>query len=193
MQWLFETRKRDTKLPQLIRAAIKLFVEHGIEATTTKQIADAADVAEGTIYRHFKSKEDLASSVFLTHMEAFTQELDKAASPVPNTKDKLRALINCYFSFFEAEPDLFKYLLFAEHRELKKYPVIMRHPFNVIQDILNDGIANGFIPQQNVTFSCAYIIGMVIRVSIFRHYGSIEESLIHHVDEVTDACWKLVS
>lgn len=55
MQWLFETKKRDTKLPQLIRAVVKLFVEQGIDATTTKQIAETADVAEGTLYRHFRS------------------------------------------------------------------------------------------------------------------------------------------
>jgi AcrR family transcriptional regulator len=193
MQWIFETKKRDTKLPQLIRAAVKLFVEQGIDATTTKQIAEAADVAEGTLYRHFKSKDDLASTVFLTHLEAFSRELDKAAAPLTNTKEKIHALIQCYFTFFETERILFEYILATEHRELKKYPVTFRHPLQVLLDILENGVNQGDIPEQDITLASAYIIGMVTRVSIFRSYGRIQESLIHFVDTVTDACWKIIS
>ena len=192
MQWIFETKKRDTKLPQLIRAAVALFVERGIDGTTTKQIAEAADVAEGTIYRHFKSKDDLASTVFLTHLEAFSRELDKAAAPLAGAKDKLRALVQCYFAFFESERMLFEYILATEHRELKKYPVTFRQPLHVLIDILENGIARGELSQQDVTFAAAYIIGIVSRISIFRSYGRIEDSLVHHVDKVTDACWRAI-
>jgi AcrR family transcriptional regulator len=192
MEWIFETRKRDTKLPQLIRAAVKLFVLHGIDPTTTKQIAEAAGVAEGTLYRHFKSKEELASTVFLTHLEAFSRELEKAAGPMPGTKEKVRALVKCYFTFFEAERTLFEYILATEHRELKNYPITFKQPLNVLMDILEDGIKKGELPEQDVTFSSAYIIGMVSRVSIFRIYERIPENLIHHVDRVTEACWKVI-
>lgn len=193
MQWLFETKKRDTKLPQLIRAAVKLFVEQGIDATSTKQIAEAADVAEGTIYRHFKSKDEMAYTVFLTHLEAFSRELEKAAAPLQHTKEKIRALVQCYFSFFEAERTLFEYILASEHRELKKYPVTFKQPLNVLTEILENGINNGDIPEQDVTLACAYIIGMVSRVSIFRSYSRIQESLVHYIDPVSEACWKVVS
>lgn len=193
MQWIFETHKKDTKLPQIIRAAIQLFVEHGIDGTTTKQIAEAADVAEGTLYRHFKTKDELAFTVFLTHLEAFSRELDKAAAPIPHTHDKIRALIHCYFSFFEAEPLLFEYIISTEHRELKKYPITFRQPLNVLLDILQSGIEKNEIPQQDKTLAAAYIIGIVLRVSIFRSYKRIQESLIHFVDPVTKACWKVVS
>jgi AcrR family transcriptional regulator len=192
MKWLIDSKKQDTKLPQLIRAAVKLFVEHGIEATTTKQIAELAEVAEGTLYRHFKGKEDLAFKVFITHMEAFTAELEKAAAPMTGTKDKLRAIILCYFTFFETERTLFEYLLHSEHRELRNYPVIMKQPLTVLLGILEDGAKSGDIPQQDLTFAAAFVIGMVHRVSIFRMYGRIEESLVHHVDRVADACWRVL-
>lgn len=192
MQWLFETKKRDTKLPQLIRAAVKLFVEQGIDATTTKQIAEAANVAEGTIYRHFKSKEEMASTVFLTHLEAFSRELDKSAAPLAHTKDKIHALIQCYFAFFESERTLFEYIIATEHRELKNYPITFRQPLNVLLDILGEGVRKGDIPDQDITLSSAYIIGMVSRVSIFRSYQRIQESLVHFIDPVTEACWRVI-
>ena len=192
MKWLIESRKQDTKLPQLIRAAVKLFVDHGIEATTTKQIAEAADVAEGTLYRHFKGKEDLAFQVFVTHMEAFTAEMERSAALVSGAREQLRAIIGCYYAFFEAERVLFEYLLNAEHRELRRYPVVMKQPYTVVLDILEKGVASGDIPAQDLMLSAAYIIGMVHRVSLFRIYGRIEDSLVHHVDRVTDACWRVV-
>ena len=41
------------------RAARQLFAEHGYEATSVRQIADAAGVAERTFYRYFDGKEGL--------------------------------------------------------------------------------------------------------------------------------------
>ena len=48
----------------LIKAGIKLFGTKGFEATSTREIAAAADVAEGTIYRHFADKTELFRAVF---------------------------------------------------------------------------------------------------------------------------------
>ncbi len=44
---------------QIIEAAAELFAEKGFHRTTTKDIALAADVSEGTIYNYFDNKDDL--------------------------------------------------------------------------------------------------------------------------------------
>jgi len=45
------------------RAALILFVEKSIEGVSTKSIAAYARVSEGLLYRHFKSKADLARTL----------------------------------------------------------------------------------------------------------------------------------
>ncbi len=55
----------------IIEAAIPLLVEHG-EMVTTRQIADAAGIAEGTVFRAFADKDELLVAV-----------IDAALDPAP--------------------------------------------------------------------------------------------------------------
>ncbi len=52
------TEKTNRKT-QIIEVASKLFFEQGYHVTGIKQIIEAADIAKGTFYSHFKSKEEL--------------------------------------------------------------------------------------------------------------------------------------
>ena len=41
----------------ILEAAARLFAEKGFHRTTTRDIAEAADVSEGTLYNYFENKE----------------------------------------------------------------------------------------------------------------------------------------
>jgi AcrR family transcriptional regulator len=74
MRAAFKHRPR-TKPPEerrddLMNAAQKLFLENGIAATTIDQITSAANVAKGTFYLHFRSKEDVLGAL----RERFVQD-----------------------------------------------------------------------------------------------------------------------
>lgn len=51
-----ERKKRELRA-HVYETARRLFLEHGFEATTVAQIAEAADVAQGTFFNHFPSKQ----------------------------------------------------------------------------------------------------------------------------------------
>ena len=51
----------DDRRAALVDATVPLLLEHG-RAVTTRQIADAAGIAEGTIFRVFESKDDLVTA-----------------------------------------------------------------------------------------------------------------------------------
>ena len=61
----------------IARTALHLFVEKGITETTIRDIAGAAGVAEGPLYRHYESKDQLAWELFSTNYLAFALELDR--------------------------------------------------------------------------------------------------------------------
>ncbi len=56
-----ERKKRETR-EKIFNAAIKLFKEFGFEATTIDMISEEADVARGTIFLHFTSKEAILAN-----------------------------------------------------------------------------------------------------------------------------------
>jgi AcrR family transcriptional regulator len=58
---------------QILDAAARLFAEKGFHRTTTKDIAEAADVSEGTLYNYFKNKEDMLLGIMSRLVE--TQHL----------------------------------------------------------------------------------------------------------------------
>ena len=70
---------RSSKTRQHIyRVASNLFLEKGYEATTLKDIAEAADVSTGTLYRYFPSKGDFLVEIgraSVEHLTAFAEEL----------------------------------------------------------------------------------------------------------------------
>ena len=52
-------RRVAARRAQILEAAARLFAEKGFHRTTTKDVAEAADVSEGTLYNYFDNKEDM--------------------------------------------------------------------------------------------------------------------------------------
>jgi AcrR family transcriptional regulator len=58
------TGSADLTRQRVIRAALELFTTRGYHDTTTAQLAKKAGIAEGTIYRHFASKQQLLNELY---------------------------------------------------------------------------------------------------------------------------------
>jgi AcrR family transcriptional regulator len=57
------TKPAEARRDELMNAAQRLFLEHGVGPTTIDQITSAANVAKGTFYLHFSCKDDILSSL----------------------------------------------------------------------------------------------------------------------------------
>jgi AcrR family transcriptional regulator len=83
-----ERRKAATR-QRIVDAASQLFWTKGYEATSIHDIADAADVAVGTLYLHFSGKADVALVQFQQWMADFVAALE--ARPETETPDQMLA------------------------------------------------------------------------------------------------------
>jgi len=87
---------------RILNAALALFQSKGFDATTTKEIARKAKIAEGTVFNYFETKDDIA----LYFLEL---EVDHAIAEVRKNKrlekapieEKLFALVQAQIEFLE--------------------------------------------------------------------------------------------
>ena len=114
--------KADDTKARVERAALTLFVARGVAETTTREIAMAASIAEGTIYRYFPSKEKLALDLFLRHHRALAEALDEAHRPARSLRAKIEAIVTCYCDWADRDWTLFAYHLLTQHMFLAMVP-----------------------------------------------------------------------
>jgi AcrR family transcriptional regulator len=189
MSLIVDPAKKDTKLPRVMRAALKLFVEKGIDGTTTKELARKAGVAEGALYRHFKSKNALAWHIFSTHLNAFTLDLMARVGREKTARRKIRAYISYCFESFEEDRHLFTYLILSEHRELKRFPVTHVHPGHAALGVVQEGQKRGELRAMDAHVAASLLVGSVIRLCLVRIYNGIAKDLRSHADAVSECLW----
>jgi len=82
----------DLTRQRLVRAALELFTAEGYHATTTGEIARKAGVAEGTIYKHFRSKQHLLNELYRGAARWAARAAEEADGGPGPVRDRLQAL-----------------------------------------------------------------------------------------------------
>jgi AcrR family transcriptional regulator len=130
-----ERSKRD-KLERIKRAARKLFGRKGFEATTTREIAAAADIGAGTLFLYAGTKEDLLVLIFRDEMDRVVEDAF-ATMPARPLLDQVLHLFGAMIALHERDRGLarvfVKELPFVEDR---------RHGVAEMMATMLGGIAN---------------------------------------------------
>lgn len=92
-----EEKKAQTR-QKIAEAAIALFELHGYEATTVQMIADRAEVAKGTFFNYYRSKEDLIMELLSV---MFIREIESIAGKPGPVVPRLLAIL---FDFARSMP-----------------------------------------------------------------------------------------
>lgn len=82
-------RTRDS----IAKAAVNLFDSRGYEQTSMEEIAEAADVAKGTLYNHFSSKEAVLAHSIHLQLSSDLENLDEHILAHPSFRARLSTLL----------------------------------------------------------------------------------------------------
>lgn len=172
------------------QVALALFAEKGVDRTTIGDIAGAAGIAEGTIYRHYPGKEELIWQLFSTNYLRLAAQLDALQAERPDLRGKLKVMVGLFSSLFEQNPDMFRFLLLVQHGQLSRVSHDMQTPVKVIKMVVEAAIARGEIPRQDAEVATAMVMGMVLQVAVAKVYGRIARPLGEIADDLAAACWR---
>lgn len=105
---------------RLIQSALQLFITQGISGTTTRQIAEAAEVNEVTLFRHFGSKHGLLLGVLeeSTAFQSLGQALNSHHQFAGSTEQAFQEYASFCLHALEQVPDLIRSLV----GEANQYP-----------------------------------------------------------------------
>jgi AcrR family transcriptional regulator len=179
-----------TTRERLARAAIRLFVRQGLAATTTKQIAAAARLAEGTIYRYFPAKEEMAATLFRENYVALVGELRDAARAARTPLEQLPAMISRFYRLFDDDRDLFAFLFLASP-EQPRLPGSVMTPLRLLRETLAD-IKSPHTAADRLELTTQLVFGLVVRPPEAALLGQLPGPLAPRADAVAQAVHRLL-
>jgi AcrR family transcriptional regulator len=170
-------------------AATRLFVEKGVAETGVRDIARTVEISEGALYRHFASKEELVWRLFERHYVEFADRLVTLAEGEATARGKLEAMIRGFCQAHDADPTLFRFLLFVQHGQLGKLPAGSPTPVHAVRTVIAQGIASGEIPAQDPHLATALMFGIVLEPVQFAAYGELSSDMRSFADRLAAAVW----
>jgi TetR/AcrR family transcriptional regulator, fatty acid metabolism regulator protein len=94
------------KREAILRAATSVFAENGYFNSKVADIAQAAGVADGTVYLYFKSKEEILHSIFDRGMDVAIEEGRQLIGQASDAKEKLRRIARLHLERLGADREL---------------------------------------------------------------------------------------
>ena len=135
------------KRERILKAATQVFARNGFYKSKIAEIAQRANVADGTIYLYFKNKDDLLISLFEDEMNRIIQKMKEEISKADGFENKIRTFIQVHLDIVARNRDLAEVLqieLRQSHKFMKEYMGTKLNDYlNIISAIINQGQRNG--------------------------------------------------
>ncbi len=140
-------REKAYRETSILEAAKKVFLAKGLIAATIDDIAAEAELGKGTLYRHYRSKED----IMLAISEQATSELyalyAKAAAGNDSGLAKVLRMMRLYYAFVIENPAYFGFIAFFE----SPFPATnagvvyetTKATYELFQEVLQQGMSDG--------------------------------------------------
>lgn len=101
-------REYEARREEILLAAERKFSQNGFFKTSMAEIAEAAQFAMGTVYRFFKSKEDIYISLVEAKVEELLRLMEEATQTRLSAREKVRAVIQVKLSFADQNRAFFR-------------------------------------------------------------------------------------
>lgn len=178
-------------------AAVRVFSREGFDRANVKSIADEAGVAVGTIYNHYRDKDDLLISIFEEEFDermSFLKELRGARLPV---RDQVERLLGNHFARAREHRELAELLLYERfHRGGRLHERIVplqREIVGRIAEILRVGIDEGWVRPCHPTVVAQALFDLVQTMTacwVLSDPDEADEIFAAAPKELADLMWK---
>ncbi|GHO95860.1 TetR family transcriptional regulator [Reticulibacter mediterranei] len=154
--------KSQEKRDAILAAAIELIAEQGLSVPTSK-IAQAAGVAEGTLFTYFETKGRLLNELYLTLKRGEREELMRDYPFQASLEERAHHFWNTYVAFGVNHPDKYKVavlLRFSDHinEQVKR---LGEEGYEALAAMVLECLSSGALKDQPTEFGAAILISLM--------------------------------
>jgi AcrR family transcriptional regulator len=159
MPHLSDDTRRD-----ILTAASKLFSEKPLDNVRMEDVAEKADIGKATIYRYFKTKDELYLRLLEDLGRGYLARLREAETSVRGCRSKLVALVTAAMGYFKGQDHLIKLLDRAgidrdRHTEGFPWLDVQRQFFRTLQGLLAEGVARSEFRVDDLEVAVRALVG----------------------------------
>ncbi len=141
------TNRNAEKYQRILDAAVAVFADKGFFNSRISDIADRADVADGTVYLYFKNKEEILMTAINTAFDAFMRQARPEVEKLRSPAERLRRLAFLHLNALGSNRNLavvFQMELRQSTRFLSEFSHHhMVEYLSLVRAAINDGKASG--------------------------------------------------
>ena len=182
---------------EILDVAEGLFVQKGFEGTSTNEILEKVGIARGTLYYHFKSKEDIMDGI----IERYSNQMIGAAKAVASDKslpvyERIFKLVMSLNISSEGEQEILEHIHNPQnllmHQKIEKMILVNVTPLlvSIIEDGIQQGLFDTPYPYQCMEMVITYINtildGNLVAITDEERYLRVE-ALIFHIERMLGA------
>lgn len=167
---------------KLKKAALDVFSEKSIDATTVEEITEKADVGKGTLYQHFEDKEEIVIILVEEAVEHLIEHIRSYDSPPQTLEDMLEHLMDAHYRFFVDSSE--EFLLLFQGKLLLKFQSDtldeLEEPYLRYLEEIENQVSTYFSPRidpvKTRRLACA-VAGFVFGFFSFAMIGMTEDEI----------------
>ena len=187
---------------QIIEGAIKVFVEKGFHNATTREIAEAAGITEGTLYNYVRSKEDIIYIVYDYITRILREEVSSAIEHIDDPEERLKTALRQNLASIHNYQDLVMFIYKAStHLDKESLHEVLARETEYIEsfeDLLRNYYQGRKVSESRIKLAAdllTYIPVIVTfrRWSLRRRFDSMEkvmqgifEFVLHGIEFIPD-------
>lgn len=179
------------KYQRILEAATAVFAEKGFFTSRIADIADRADVADGTVYLYFKNKDEILMTVIHTAFDAFMSLARTELKKLPDPAERLRRLATLHLDAMGSNRNLavvFQMELRQSTRFLSEFSHHhMVEYLQLVREAIRDGQASGlFRREMSDKYAANCFFGALDEMVTSWVLSGHEFSLSHAAEAVVD-------
>ena len=172
---------------RILEEGLRLFAERGLSSTSIRDIAASTGYSNPALYKHFKTKEALAVTLFVRSYKELLARMTVALNREAGFADRFHAYVTAYTELYDAHPHA---VIFISDNLASLWPQVpndlkKRTMITLTRELLQQGRQEGLVEKGvDLSLQVTLVIGMLSQLTRQLYLGTLAGPARTHTKEV---------